>query len=93
MNPVGNVLFTLWISQKFPKGDALNALEISEGRRVKPSLEIYSRGDLVPYTLRGISQKYALLLGQCSASLDSVQALLSTIIQNKDMTFQSESVK
>jgi hypothetical protein len=28
-------------------------LEISEGRRVKPALEIYRAGDLLPYTLRG----------------------------------------
>ncbi len=39
-------------------------LEISEGRRVKPPLEIYRPGDLLPYTLRGITWKYALLLGQ-----------------------------
>jgi hypothetical protein len=42
--------------------------EISEGRRVKPSSEIYRLGDLLPYTLQGISQKYALLLGQCTES-------------------------
>jgi hypothetical protein len=40
-------------------------LEISEGRRVKPTSEIYRPGDLLPYTLRGISRKYALLLEQC----------------------------
>jgi hypothetical protein len=40
--------------------------EISEGRGVKPPSEIYRPGDLLPYTLRGISRKYALLLGQCS---------------------------
>jgi hypothetical protein len=39
--------------------------EISEWRRVKPPSEIYRPGDLLPYTLRGISRKYALLLGQC----------------------------
>jgi hypothetical protein len=39
--------------------------EISEGRRVKPCSEIYRPGDLLPYTLRGISRKYALLLGHC----------------------------
>jgi hypothetical protein len=39
--------------------------EISEGRRVKPPSEIYRPGDLLPYTLRGISQKYSILLGQC----------------------------
>ncbi len=38
--------------------------EISEGRRVNPTLEIYRPGDLLPYTLGGISWKYALLLGQ-----------------------------
>jgi hypothetical protein len=43
--------------------------EISEGRRVKPPLEIYRPGDLLPYTLRGISRKCALLLGQCTSSL------------------------
>jgi hypothetical protein len=40
--------------------------EISEGRRVKPPSEIYRPGDLLPYTLRIISRKCALLLGQCS---------------------------
>jgi hypothetical protein len=40
--------------------------EISEGRRVKPPSEIYRPGDFLPYTLRGISRKCALLLGQCS---------------------------
>jgi hypothetical protein len=40
--------------------------EISEWRRVKPPSEIYRPGDLLPYTLRGISQKYAILLGQCT---------------------------
>jgi hypothetical protein len=39
--------------------------EILEGRRVKPPLEIYRPGDLLPYTLRGITRKYMLLLGQC----------------------------
>jgi hypothetical protein len=39
--------------------------EISEGRRGKPPSEIYRPGDLLPYTLRGISRKCALLLGQC----------------------------
>jgi hypothetical protein len=39
--------------------------EISKGRRVKPTSEIYWPGDLLPYTLQGITQKYALLLGQC----------------------------
>ncbi len=28
-------------------------------------MEIYRPGDLLPYTLQGISRKYALLLGQC----------------------------
>jgi hypothetical protein len=42
--------------------------EISEGRRVKPPWGIYWPGDLLPYTLRGISRKYALLLGQCRGS-------------------------
>jgi hypothetical protein len=40
--------------------------EISEGRRVKPPSEIYRPGDLLPYTLQGISWKCALLLGQCT---------------------------
>jgi hypothetical protein len=40
-------------------------LEISKWRRVKPPSEIYRPGNLLPYTLRGISRKYALLLGQC----------------------------
>jgi hypothetical protein len=39
--------------------------EISEERRVNPSSEIYLPGDLLPYTLRGISRKFALLLGKC----------------------------
>jgi hypothetical protein len=34
--------------------------EISEGRRFKPPSEIYRPGDLLPYTLRGITWKYAL---------------------------------
>jgi hypothetical protein len=38
--------------------------EISEGRRVKPPSEIYRPGDVLPYTLRGISRKSALFLGQ-----------------------------
>jgi hypothetical protein len=36
-------------------------LEISEGRRVQPPSEVYRPGDLLPYTLQGISRKYALL--------------------------------
>jgi hypothetical protein len=42
--------------------------EISEGRRVKLPSEICWPGDLLPYTLRGITgtRKHALLLGQCS---------------------------
>jgi hypothetical protein len=40
--------------------------EISEERRVNPPSEIYRPGDLLPYTLRGISRKFALLLGQCT---------------------------
>jgi hypothetical protein len=44
--------------------------EISEGRRVKPSSEIYRPGDLLPYTLQVISRKCALLLGQCVAILN-----------------------
>jgi hypothetical protein len=43
--------------------------EISEGRRVKPPSEIYWPGYFPPYTLRGISRKCALLLGQCSTLL------------------------
>ncbi len=39
--------------------------EISKGRRIKPPSEIYRPGDLLPYTLREIIWKYALLLGQC----------------------------
>jgi hypothetical protein len=46
--------------------------EISEGRRVKPTSEIYRPGDLLPYTLRGISRKYALLLGQCTILMKKV---------------------
>ncbi len=45
-------------------------LEISERRRVKPPSEIYRPGDLLPYTLRGISRKFALLLGQCGGRAD-----------------------
>ncbi len=40
--------------------------EISEWRRVKLPSEIYWPGDLLPYTIRGVSRKYALLLGLCS---------------------------
>ncbi len=36
--------------------------EISIGRRVKPP----SERDLLPHTLQGITQKYALFLGQCN---------------------------
>jgi hypothetical protein len=39
--------------------------EISERRRVKPPSESYQPEDLLPYTVRGITRKYALLLGQC----------------------------
>jgi hypothetical protein len=58
---------------------SLDFSEISEGSRVKcyrkfPKIEGLNRlrkknywpGDLLPYTLRGISRKYALLLGQCT---------------------------
>jgi hypothetical protein len=47
---------------------SLDFSEISEGSRVKPPSEIYRPGDLLPYTLRGISRKCALLLGQCTAA-------------------------
>ncbi len=40
--------------------------EISQGTRVKLPSEIYRPGDLLPYTLRGIFRKYALLLRQCT---------------------------
>ncbi len=36
--------------------------EIAEGRRVKPATEIYPPGDLLTYTLPGISLNYELLL-------------------------------
>ncbi len=41
-------------------------LEISKGRRIKLPSEIHRPGDLLPYTLQGIYQKYALLLGKCT---------------------------
>ncbi len=40
-------------------------LEISEGRWVKLLLETSPPGDLLLHTLRGITRKSALLLGQC----------------------------
>jgi hypothetical protein len=49
--------------------------EMSEKRRVKTPLEIYPSGDLLPYTLRGITQKFALLLGQC-VHLQSIHQVL-----------------
>jgi hypothetical protein len=49
---------------------SLDFLEISEGRRVK-SFRKFPKGEVLPYTLRGISRKYALLLGQCTNSLHS----------------------
>jgi hypothetical protein len=52
---VDQILFLLWISRKFPKG----------GSRIKLPSDIYRPGDLLSYTLRGISRKYVLLLGQC----------------------------
>jgi hypothetical protein len=48
--------------------------EISGRRRVKPPSEIYWPGDLLSYTLGGISQKHALLLGQCASSYGSSPA-------------------
>jgi hypothetical protein len=46
--------------------------EISKGRRVKPPSEIYWPEDLLPYTLQGISRKYALLLGQCGGNMHNL---------------------
>jgi hypothetical protein len=39
--------------------------EISKGRMVEPPSEISRPGDLLPYTLREITQRYALLSGKC----------------------------
>ncbi len=53
--------------------------KISEGRRVKRPSEIYRPGDLLPYTLRGISRKCALLLEQCTRVLYGVQSYGDTL--------------
>jgi hypothetical protein len=57
--------------------------EISEERRVNPPSEIYQPGDLLLYTLRGISRKFALLLGQCSDIYNYSVYLLYTSVYEK----------
>jgi hypothetical protein len=44
--------------------------EISKGRKVKPPSEIYRPGDLLPFTLWGITRNCALLLGQSGFKSD-----------------------
>ncbi len=43
------------------------------------SPEIYPPGDLLSYTLRGITQKFALLLGQCTTVHGGVEQKLTKI--------------
>ncbi len=58
-------LFLLWFSQKFPKSGGLNTFGIF--LRGAGLNHLYRPGDLLPYTHRGITRKYALLLGLCTA--------------------------